>query len=215
MSVTTDWVSAVANLLAAVGTVGAVIVALFQDQIRRWLFPTRASITQNDPQGEVTRLGEAESILMFHLRVVNTSRHRALRGCRVVVTEVDRHDDIDGRWVSTVLAVPQPLHWAPQGLEPVSIDIPPDGTAIADFAYYRNPPGGDGPVFIPLLRMMPNNFPGVVEGMGKVRYRVELQAANLDTPARITLEVNSSGAWAIPPENIRGAVSLHRVGHVR
>src|SRR4051794_36954728 len=86
-----EWVAALANVAAAMGTIGAVVVALFQDQLRDRLFPSSASL-HLETEADVTLLGErgiASSLVsIINIRVRNDSPRRVLRRCSVVLEEL-------------------------------------------------------------------------------------------------------------------------------
>lgn len=205
-----DWVSAVSNVFAAIGTVGAVIVALFREELRDWLSPVGASINLRDPAGELTYVNSGqEPMYLFHLRVRNLSRRRLLRSCRIVITEVST-ETAEGGWQTRTLAVPLPLHWAPAELQPLEIDLPAGQEAIADFAWFRRLGTVNAVVFEPVLASNPANFPGRILS-GAARYHVELRAQELADPVRVTIEAKSEGTWSESLQALPSVLTVRRI----
>lgn len=197
-----EWVSAIANVFAAIGTVGAVIVALFQDQIRNLIFPASATIELDDPEGEFTLLGGFERIRMFHLRIRNTSRNRVLHRCVVLLDEVSRPSKVDGPWEARKLPVPLPLHWAPSETQPLEIDVRPGEEAIADLLWFRQAVAktiaelnSPRPMVQPTLVTEPANFAGILREPGHLRYHLVVRADELAQPVRVTFQVDWTEPW--------------------
>jgi hypothetical protein len=208
----TDWLSAVGSILGAVGTISAVVYALFQDQIRARLFPARASITLRDPRGELTDLmafNHREPTHFFHLRVKNETG-RALHRCSVQLVEVSSRT-ADGNWREDRLPVPLPLQWGLAEIRPAEIDIAGHEEVIADFGRFRHNSGFGTVYFEPALMVVPLNFRGILKGAGSMRFHVALRADELAQPCYATIEVTSTGKWSKTHEELPSVLQVRRV----
>jgi hypothetical protein len=208
-AITPDWITAIASLIAAFGTVGAVVVALFRDQIYDLLQPTRVSLSIRDPAGEPT-VSNKDRAYMFHFRLKNNSRHRTLSECRLLLTEVSRLTQ-EGKWRVTPLAVPIPFRWSPSELQPLDIDIGPGREAIADFGLFHVVEQYDVE-FWPALATFPSSFPERLINGGTIRYRVELQARGLNLNICANFEVCSTGKWTEKFDELHEVISVRRIG---
>jgi hypothetical protein len=212
-SASTDWISAIANVFAAVGTVGAVIVALFPHQIRNWIWPPSAVVELVDPAGDATYINGTQRVYLFHLRVRNSSEHRGLHGCAVFLEEVSTRT-ADGVWRSVRLPVPVTLRWAPMELMPLQIDVQPGSEATADLVWFRELPDLKAAVVQPVLATYPANFPGSLTSEGAMRYHLALRANELTHPVRTTIEVEWNGKWPHNPNALTSALAIRRISAV-
>jgi hypothetical protein len=83
-----------AQIVGAIGTLLAVIVALFGSQLRRFLVPPRLDIGAGDPEGVVVEGdgGERPSARWYHLRVSNPHRWSPITSAKVFLLEIERRD---------------------------------------------------------------------------------------------------------------------------
>jgi hypothetical protein len=115
------------NVFTAVGTVGAVVWAVFGEVIRQRLNRVRLRFELESPGtwtvgGGDWSLGDDRPAKFFyrHLRVVNSSRTVASR-CRALLREIWELQE-DGGWKRLPMPVPFPMPWAPASLTPGEVD---------------------------------------------------------------------------------------------
>ncbi len=122
------------NLAIAIGTLAAVIVALFGERIRAKLFTPRLELTFDNPRGDATPVtlvapsGESrqESARYYRLRVSNHKRWPKATQVRVQLTRLEEAGP-DGqlflKWAGEV-----PLEWTHQQIVPLERTIGPSAT---------------------------------------------------------------------------------------
>jgi hypothetical protein len=129
----------VLDLLVAIGTIGAVLVALFGQAFRSKFFPPKLKVALDDPRGHKTPVSlipppgsgqepRTEEAFYFHVRVSNLRRWSPATQVRVDLLRVEAQET-DGtfkvQWTGEI-----PLVWRHQPLFPPTRTIGPD--AIAD-----------------------------------------------------------------------------------
>jgi hypothetical protein len=109
------------TMAVAVGTLCAVIVALFGQAFRSKFFPPRLTLGLNTPDGEATMRrysdGTSEQVRYYHLRVTNSRRWSPATGVQVALLQLEEPGP-DGQlrvtWTGDV-----PFGWRHQQLFPV------------------------------------------------------------------------------------------------
>lgn len=220
-----DWLSAIGSIIGAVGTVGAVIVALFQDQLRDWLFPASAVLELNDSLKELTKFGQQKNsemsealVYMVHLRVRNTSGRRSLHHCSVVLEELSLQSSGEG-WRTQTLPVPLNFRWAPFEMRPLEIDLRAGETATVNLFWLyelstdwlldtKKPRKA---IVKPVLAAEPNNFAGNLTSAGTIRYHISLRADELGEPVRAVFEVEWNGHWPETDESFDTKLRISRL----
>ena len=102
---------------STIGTLSAIIVALFIDLWKAKAFPLKLRITTAPVNNTVTDISEGENGRAYakychHLIVVNDTPHKTVKNCRVWLKSVS-HLEQD-KWVEKeVIAVPRLMNWAP------------------------------------------------------------------------------------------------------
>jgi len=124
------WLNWVAQLLIAVGTIGAVIVALFGGRLRHWMFPPRLVISLADTRGTSTPVhitnpqdGSVRETQgrWYHVRVENRSRWSPATQTQLYLLRVEVLDAAGGNRISWVGDVP--MRWAHQEIHPLARTI--------------------------------------------------------------------------------------------
>lgn len=121
------WADWWVQFAVAVGTIGAVVVALFGQAFRGKFFPPLLSLSLADPRGELTEVRLAwtdggqthersEAARYYHLRVSNARRWSPAQQVQVVLLRVEEAG-ADGEWVS-VWSGDIPLGWRHQEVLP-------------------------------------------------------------------------------------------------
>jgi hypothetical protein len=108
------FVSFTLDYFVAFGTFGAVVYALFQEELMEWLLPIEVKILVPDSSNTVIDLNAyAGQIYHHHLIVKNLNPCRALKDCRVWLRKIEVQQ-LNGNWNEPAkFAVPQLMEWAP------------------------------------------------------------------------------------------------------
>lgn len=123
------------NLAVAVGTLAAVLVALFGQAFRAKFFPPKLSLTLLNPEGEKTRVHlrwqdgreikeRMEDCRYYHLRVSNARRWSPANQVQVQLLQVEEpaaNGALQITWTGAV-----PLGWRHQQLYPAARTVGPD-----------------------------------------------------------------------------------------
>jgi hypothetical protein len=128
------WMNWSINLVVAIGTVGAVIVALFGSGIQARLFPPKLVLTIDNPRGDATPVtvtapnGESrrEQARYYRLRVSNSKRWTKATQVRVQLLRLEEPGP-DGGW-QLKWAGQVPLRWTHQEIVPLEQTIGPNAT---------------------------------------------------------------------------------------
>jgi hypothetical protein len=127
------WMNWWIQLAVGIGTIGAVLVALFAQGFRAKFFPPQLSLNIHDPEGEreIARLvsqehpeGRAENARYYRLRVTNRRRWSPANQVQVVLLKVEM-PGADMRFSATWVG-DLPLAWTHQELFPTLRTIGPD-----------------------------------------------------------------------------------------
>ena len=120
-----NWWNSLLDLLVAVGTIGAVVVALFGQAFRAKFFPPKLALCLRDAGGEATTArdaaGREEGVRYWHLVVTNSRRWSPANDVQVVLLQVEEpgpsgEDQV--RWRGDV-----PFGWRHQHLFPLTRTI--------------------------------------------------------------------------------------------
>jgi hypothetical protein len=103
--------------LTSVGTITAVLLALFGDYFREKFDPVQIKIEMPPENNSVFDKNNYDGVLFdvycHHLRVVNLTPHRAIRNCRVWMKQILVWN-VSGNWREEVKTpVPRMMEWAP------------------------------------------------------------------------------------------------------
>lgn len=119
------------NLAVAVGTFGAVYVALYGERLRARLFRPSLELDLTNPLGESTRVQlispdgstRSEEARYYHVRVANASRWPIATQVQVYLIRIER-PDASGR-MQIVWTGDMPLRWRLQEVKPIALSIGP------------------------------------------------------------------------------------------
>jgi hypothetical protein len=144
------WLNWWVQLAVAIGTIGAVVVALFSDWFRVVLWPPRLSIWLHDPLGEITKTvvplpnGQQEETVSrwYHVRIENRRGWSLAREVRLLLLryeEPDRLGQFQTKWSGAI-----PLKWQHQEIKLLAPTMgPPDNADLCSVV--RAPPSGSRP----------------------------------------------------------------------
>lgn len=144
--------SLIVQALAAVGTLLAVVMAIWGDWVRSRLAPPQLSVHLRDPDGELTKRNDGLKVRYYHLSVSNSRRWAPARNVTVYVVLLEERGP-DQRWRRTMPSGPIPLTWQ-FGPSTIRLIGQPQ---LCDLA--RVVERGD---FRITTQFLPNNFPGVL-----------------------------------------------------
>ena len=184
------------SALEAIGTLSAVVVALFGDRIAGWLWQPKLQVTLNNPAGTRTWLeSEGKNALYFHLRVENTRAVKA-ENVTVMVTRVEQGSERDG-FECVFRDVPVPLAWPFH--EPRERDVYGHMPELCDLG--RLVQGGEG--FYLSAKHLPNNFPNVVRPGMTTRYALCVWGSNFKVKDEIVIQIHlDRDKWTGPGSSL-------------
>jgi hypothetical protein len=169
---------------AAFGTLLAVAVAIWGDWFRSVLAPPSLSVSLRDREGELTTQDNGVKVRYYHLAVANPRRWAPAKNVTVYVNLLESPGP-DGRWRPAMVSGPIPLVWQ-FGIVPSHVGH----TRLCDLAKVVN--GGD---FQLTTLFLPNNFPGILTGPGKLRCQCVAIADNAESEP-CAVEFAWDGQWA-------------------
>ena len=163
----------VANLviqgLVALGTVGAVIAAIWEDPIRARFVRPKLALIGNNLDGDPTHYESGARAMFYTLKVTNEGR-LAAKNCRVMLVGLSRRDP-SGGFQPVPLAFPCQFMWTPLEYMPLIINITRE--QILDLGHI-DLNGEKNSKFFPRLYFLPHNFRGVVGPNEAVRFQLHI-----------------------------------------
>ncbi len=210
-----DWV----NLVMAVATCAAVVVALFHDWFKSKLASPKLKLVKQNFRGKITGLFTADgkqvgTAIYYHLRVVNDRRWAPAANCMVMLTGIEKRG-ADGRYFPLPLSVPLQFTWSPHPSSPVKtvahdavVDLgrleshePPMAANLqALLGQVPKAPGEAQPPplrrFLPALYQYTDHFEGIVGAGDAVRYWIEVRADNYSHVQPQVFQVAWDGKWS-------------------
>ena len=199
--------------VVALGTLGAVAVALFGDWFRAKWLPPRLRLEICPPSftplltvcpqtGEVKKVGDA---WYFGIRICNLRAWRKATNCRAMLAQVHRVAP-DGTFRREPIIVPLQLQWAIPQLNPILGTVSSDGLV---FDFGRLVRGADA--FEPVLYQSTLNFRSTVRANEAVWYSIYVAADDLVVDGYQVFEVFWDGAWSNEPDRIGEHVRIRPV----
>jgi len=107
-----EWAQLVINVLVAIGTIGAVIVALFGNWIQARWFGPKVTIEAHDLKGSLWPDSEGRMQIFYFLKVKNSRHWAPARGVRVVLTDLEAGGP-DGNFQRFDVPIPWQFCWSP------------------------------------------------------------------------------------------------------
>jgi hypothetical protein len=193
------WWTWAAEAATAIGTIGAVIVALFGGWLRAHLAAPRLKIGlgQNGTNGIYVRTlipPEEKPIETFsrwyHLRVENERRWSPAKDVRLLLLRLEQRDAAEE--YRTTWAGELPLRWSNQQITPLTPTIGP-GYDCDLCSVLKHPSGRHVLSLYPLIQ--PFNLPS--SWQDEVRFILTLQARGIDAYSEVfRVEIAWNGKWA-------------------
>jgi hypothetical protein len=177
-----------ANWLVAIGTLTAVVVAIWGEFLRSKLAPPKLRFVLHNTRGTVTRITQGPRVIYYHLKIVNSRPWFLAKNCQVRLIDISQRGP-DNNFRPVPNPVPPTFVWSPAGFVPVATNISKE--QIFDFG--RVTEGGQE--FEPVLHFYPNNFQGRIGANQAIRYALEVVGDNVSKVAALVLEVAWNGQW--------------------
>jgi hypothetical protein len=190
------------NAIIAFSLFCLIIVALFGNQLRRWLFPARLTVEILDKDGELTILDNGHRVIYYHLRIINTS-NVIVNNCRVFLTKIMKFEN--GNFKDIPFSVPLRYAWSPAETSPEGVDIVTE--RIADFGYVIETSTEFKPTVTPIL----NSFRGNLKHHETFRYYIELIAENYRPRKLIGIEITWDGIWPEDMNEMHQHLKISRI----
>jgi hypothetical protein len=189
------WLTWIVNLAIAIGTLGAVVVALFGEWIRAKMFAPRLALSLVSPTGEripvtITSPGgesRSEEGRHYRVRVVNERRWPRATQVRVHLIRLEEpgpDNQLQLKWAGEV-----PLRWTHQEIVPLERTIGPEATCdlcsvVKDKWVALHP------------IIMPTNLADLALRRSPVDWTVSLQAkSNEGDSCIIRFRISWDGKW--------------------
>jgi hypothetical protein len=176
------------QLLAALGTLGAIMVAIWGDWFRSKFAAPKLSIELKDALGVLGKSADGRQAIYYHLRVSNSRHWAVARKCRVLLREVF-HKRPDQQFYPVEMPVLVPFFWAPRGSSPLELDVARE--AILDFGSVIE----KDTFFAPSLAIILASTDTQVRANQPRRYALELTAEAYSSSRTCVFEVAWDGYW--------------------
>jgi len=191
------------NIVIAIGTVGAVIVALFGDWLKNRIFRSILSAEVIDPNGELTNWTNGTRVIYYHLKIINLRQSILVNQCRVFLKEISKKNN-NQQFVKLPLIVPPTLQWAPAESSPQALDFITE--RVLDIGYVTE---GSDTFFLSIFPKF-NNFKGYIKANETFRYTLEILSNNSKTKI-VTLEISWDGTWHENPVDMSEALRITKL----
>jgi hypothetical protein len=200
---------AIANLIVqvfvAIGTLGAVFVAIWGEWFRNKFAGPRLSIEiHNNSQGTLGRGSGTTRVIYYHLRVINSRTWAPARRCRVLLRAIRRRRP-DQQFYTVELPVSIPIFWAPRNSAPLERDIVRE--AVLDFGSLTE--GAES--FVPSLTVTLGSFDGLVRADEPVHFVMQVCAEGYETIEEQVFEVAWDGRWSDNMSEMARHLTLRKV----
>ena len=196
------WWNWLVNLCVAIGTIGAVLVALFGQAFREKFFPPRLSLCLSDSGGTPTpeRMPNGQSVQAryYHLRVSNSRRWSPASEVQILLLQVEEpgpNGNLQVTWRGDI-----PLAWRHQQLFPLARTMGRD--ADADLCSVRQ----GGPLKLHLL-IEPLNLEVVRNQASTLVLSLQARGSQADSPV-LRIRVAWDGGWHDGTTEMRGHLTV-------
>jgi hypothetical protein len=179
----------VVEILVAIGTLLAVVTALWKEKLCSWLRigPHLSLEPYNNFRGSLMDI-QGKKVAFYHLRVVNRRDVYKAENCRVMLRKIWR---LQGeRFCEVHLTAPLIFAWPPSELTPLTTTVLRD--AVVDLGNIWQ----EHNCFCPGLRAFYRNFEGIVRENQTVRFGLEIVCDNFVSPRLQVFEVAYNGIWS-------------------
>ena len=182
-------VTAIAQVLAALGTIAVAVLAIWGDKVRGALAGPKLTLALRDVRGNLTTRANQKRTIYYHLKVTNHRRWSPAKFVRVLVTAIEKKR-ADGTFFPEPLVAPLQLTWAYPGFHELLPTIAVQD--ICDLGFLDE----DSQRFMLPLYIVPNNFRGFVEPGQSMRITIRASAHNFESKKPLGLEISWDGQWS-------------------
>jgi hypothetical protein len=187
----------------AIGTILAVILAIWGDLIRSVLVPPKLRLHVHNPRGTPTQFNDGQKVYFYHLRVKNSRTWSPARNCHVTLRELYRRGP-DQLFHPVALPVPVQFIWAPAEFTPPRIHLVTE--QVLDFGTLT-----EHGRFTPRLAVMLNDFKGFVNPNDAVRFCLEICADGYHAARFQVFEVAWNGKWSENPNQMAENLQIREI----
>lgn len=203
------WVEAIGTWLAAIATFLAVVVALFQERIRRSVLAPRPrlELSLKSTKGVLETRQNGGKALYYHVAVKNRRPRNPAWHVKVSVTGLAKKA-ADGQYHPVPLVAPMQLHWA-YGLRGFREQYPTlaAGGDTCDLLFLDQ-----GASSAPLSTYVDaNQWGGYVGKHESMRISLDAVSDNSEASAHLTVEVSWDGTWVDDPEAMQDHLVVRSV----
>jgi len=177
------------NVLIAIGTISAVIVALFGNRIQNKIFRPKLSVVVLDGKGDLTKFTNGSRVIYYHLRFINEKKSVTIKNCKVYLKKILKRG-ADNNYHNVPLPVPTKFCWAGRSDKNETVDIVTE--QVLDFGFIIE----NDIEFKPVVEPIFNNFKGFLKQGESIRYQLEIIADNYRPKGLITIETSWNGNWS-------------------
>lgn len=172
--------------------------------MRDWFLGPRLSLKLVSESGDLTLRSAVVKVYYYHLRVSNKKRRIPAQGTKVVVQRIAKRTP-SGSFVQEPLVFPLQLQWTPA--EPGEAERTVVHESTCDFGYI----GQNDEYFCPAMRLLPNNFRGVVRKDECARFEVVATGQNIFSLQSVIFEVSWDGQWTENQEEMKRHLVIREV----
>lgn len=207
----TDWISAIATCLAAIGTISVAALAVWGPAIVRRCFGPKLRIRDHRMRGTATPIQRNGTVVgtgwFYLLKVVNERPYSPADRVEVWLKRLQRRTP-DGGFEDLELSTPLPFHWSPSELR-LSQPTVTDEQVFDFFAVIcidQKPPMASC-----RLRARTHNFQGDLSSGGCLRYWLVVVAGNAYPQPAQAFEVAWTGGWSKDGDEMRRFMTVKEV----
>ena len=186
------------NILIALGTIGAVLTAIFGFRIIR----TKLDVLVLNEEGELTNHGEEKPTIYYHLKIVNL-RKVSIKNCRVFLKKVEKKQP-NGEYIELQMSYSPQYLWTAFKKTDESKDIVTEN--VLDFGFVEK----NSQEFFPAVHPILDIFKGKLKPNESFRYFLEIIADNYRPKKLIIIEVSWDGKWTSNLNEMKSSLIIKR-----
>jgi len=186
------------NFLIAIGTIGAVLTAIFGIRIRR----TKLDVIVLNAQGELTKHGVKPTIY-YHLKIKNC-RKVSIKNCRVFLKKVEQKQP-NGEYVELPMSVSPQYRWTASVNPFENRDIVTEN--VLDFGFIEE----NSEKFYPHVNPIVDIFKGFLKPNESFKYFLEIIADNYRPKKLFIIEVSWDGTWTSNLDEMKNHLIIRRI----
>ena len=191
------WVEAIGTWLAAIATFLAVVVALFQERIKRSVLAPRLELSLKSTKGVLETRPNGGKALYYHVAVRNRRPRNPAWHVKVCVTGLAKKA-ADGQYNPVPLVTPMQLHWA-YSLRELEFREQYPTVFTEDTCDLLFLDQGASSALLSTY-VDANQWGGYVGKHESMRISLDAVSDNSKASAHLTVEVSWDGTWVDDPE---------------